>query len=87
MKSKCDNHCETCPIQGQIQGQIYCALQYIKSLNDRVTNIEKNIFSDAIVIDPIQRDTHNIENGEEQIKESEDSDRNQRGKDYQRGKE
>ena len=39
MKEKCDNHCETCPIQGQI----YCALQYVKSLNDRVTNIENNI--------------------------------------------
>ena len=67
MKSKCDNHCETCPTQGQI----YCALQYIKSLNDRVANIEKNIFSNTIVIDPIQRDTHNVENSEEQIKEEE----------------
>ena len=67
MKSKCDNHCETCPTQGQI----YCALQYIKSLNDRVANIEKSMFSNTIVIDPIQRDTHNVENGEEQIKEEE----------------
>ena len=69
MKSKCDNHCETCPTQGQI----YCALQYIKSLNDRVANIEKNIFSDTIVIDPIQCDTHNVvENGEEQINKEEE---------------
>ena len=66
MKSKCDNHCETCPTQGQI----YCALQYIKSLNDRVTNIENNISFKKKVINPINmRDTHNAEISEEQIKE------------------
>ena len=66
MKVKCDNHCETCPIQGQI----YCTLQYIKSLNDRVTNIENNISFNNKVINPINmRDTHNAEISEEQIKE------------------
>ena len=66
MKSKCDNHCETCPTQGQI----YCALQYVKSLNDRVTNIENNISFNNKVIKPINmRDTHNAEISEEQIKE------------------
>lgn len=66
MKEKCDNHCETCPIQGQI----YCALQYVKSLNDRLTNIENNISFNNKVINPINmRDTHNAEISEEQIKE------------------
>ena len=66
MKEKCDNHCETCPIQGHI----YCTLQYVKSLNDRVTNIENNISFKNKVINPINmRDTHNAEISEEQIKE------------------
>lgn len=44
MKEKCDNHCETCPMQSQI----YCSLMFAKannaainSLAARVANIEQ----------------------------------------------
>ena len=64
MKEKCDNHCETCPIQGQI----YCILQFAKSINERLCKREDK--EDTIFINPItERDTHNAEISEEQLKE------------------
>ena len=44
MKEKCDNHCETCPMQSQV----FCALIFAKannsaigSLAQRVENVER----------------------------------------------
>ena len=59
MKDKCDNICETCPVQGQI----YCALRFAKAtnqsltiLNERLEVIEKSLSKDAEMpyIDPLR---------------------------------
>ena len=49
MKEKCDNHCETCPMQTQI----HCALVYAKAtnaslgaLNERMEAIETRLRSE-----------------------------------------
>lgn len=49
MKEKCDNHCETCPMQTQI----HCALVYAKAtnaslgaLNERMEAIETRLSSE-----------------------------------------
>jgi hypothetical protein len=39
MKNKCDNHCETCPMQTQI----HCALVYAKATNTSVGALDARI--------------------------------------------
>ena len=66
MKSKCDNQCETCPLQGQI----YCILQFAKSINERLCKNEDK--EDTIFINPItERETHNAEISEDNLNQVE----------------
>ena len=34
-KEKCDNHCETCPVNGQV----YCSVMFAKTTNQTMNNI------------------------------------------------
>lgn len=65
MKEKCDNVCETC----SVAGQIFCCLQFSKATNKLVANLEEriNALNGTNVINPIERETHNVVNSEEQI--------------------
>lgn len=39
MKERCDNICETCPMQGQI----YCALKFAKATNISLTALNERL--------------------------------------------
>ena len=39
MKEKCDNHCETCPMQSQI----YCTLMFAKANTAAIGNIANRV--------------------------------------------
>lgn len=39
MKEKCDNHCETCPIQTQV----HCTLLYVKATNASIGALAERI--------------------------------------------
>ena len=57
MKEKCDNHCETCPMQTQM----HCALVYAKATNaslgvlaERIETIEARLQSEQpMLLNPI----------------------------------
>ena len=58
MKEKCDNHCETCPMQTQM----HCALVYAKATNaslgvlaERIAYIESRLQSEQpTLLNPIE---------------------------------
>lgn len=61
MKEKCDNHCETCPMQTQI----HCVLVYAKANNasvgalaERLQRVEASLESKQTpLFNPIQQDS------------------------------
>ncbi len=41
MKEQCDNICNTCPINGQI----YCALMFLKTNNENMKNFSERLIN------------------------------------------
>lgn len=50
-KEKCDNHCETCPVNGQV----YCSVMFARSTNQLLSGLMSRVQSLELEIQDLRR--------------------------------